>query len=533
MADAFADYYRLDVRARAEFDEPAIETPVLSFQLNFRLDEIAKAVIRVPLGRNPVTGEVSSALGAITEIEARTRVRIYASATPSDGRAAPPGKDPGFPDEETLVFDGFVASPKVVRGVKTASLELELFGPQAGLAGSTMLVNSVTFAELVSSNSDIVVQYGGGAEVAKDIFALLAKKPIEDDLWEIGVKPLMIGAIADSSVWTAGEDNGAATEALERINLGQVLEVIPLKLSVHDAPAHLLRAAVARTMGNRFYDAWASHNGQGDMWNALITLTNEFLFHFVPAVNEDALAPITPNLGGEPYRTIDPSEYNRSGAAPVFSPRDYAYRATVGLFARTFRTSQWAPQSGIATKLGVATIAPELLGQSGRVQLLQAPEWLLPPTAPARLSVGLGGPVPDAGNPTNIADADAVALAYGGDQNKFLESTLGNSVAATDLHEKLFAHRAFMPITGRLRMDIAPGSLIKVHSPGERFSGKKDTFFGMVNGVTVQATAGDGAGGAASTTLSIVGIRSEKEHETVTTPYHPLYLTAWRGGRLL
>jgi len=529
MADPVADYYRLDIRARAEFDEPAIEMPILSFRLNYRLDEIPTAVIRVPLGRDPVTGTVSTALGAVTNIEARTRCRIYASAVPADGRAAPPNKDPGFPDEETLVFDGFVASPKVIRGVKTASLEISLFGISAGLAGSTMLVNNVTFAELASSNSQISIKLGGGATVARDVFAALAQQPIEDDLWEIGIRPLMVDALASLPSWTETLANDKAQAALDRINKGELLQVIPLKLSGYGAPLELLRGAIARAMGNHFYDAWASANGQGDMWDALMVMKNLFLFHFVPAVNEDVLAPLTPNLGGEPWRTIDPNEYNQSGAAPLFSARDYAYRATVGIYARTFRTPQWDPTSAVATKLGVASIAERLSGQGGRIQLIQAPPWLIPPGAQARHSVGLGGPVPDASNP----DVEAQQVAYGDAMNRFLESSLGNNVAATDLHEKLFAHRGSMPISGRLRMDIAPGSLIKINSPGERFSGKKDVFYGMVSAVTIQVTAGDGAGGAAGTTLSVVGIRSEKEHETVTTAYHPLYLEAWRGGRLV
>jgi hypothetical protein len=529
MADPVADYYHLRVRARAEFDEPAIETPVVSFQLNFALDDVPTAVIRIPLGRDPVTGKVSSALGTITDIEPRTRCRVYAYAESLDGRFAPPGKDPGFPETDTLVFDGFVASPKVVRGVNTASLEIELFGVQAGLAGSTMLINSVTRADLISSNSNIVVKAGGGA-VAWDIIAALARNPVEDDLWSIGILPVMTQAVFLTSAWTSLADNGAAQASLKRINKGNVLEIKPLKLSVHNAPTALLRQTVARTLGNHFYNTWASNTGQGDMWNVLMTLRNLFLFHFVPAVNEDALAPITPNLGGKPYRTLDPNEYNQSLArSSEFSWSDYAYRATVGLYAKTFRTPQWDETSGVATKLGVATVAHKLMGQKGMIQLVQAPEWLIPSGAPAEHTVGKGGAVPDASNP----DVPAEHLAYGDSVNKFLESTLGNSVAATDLYEKLFLHRGSLEISGRLRMDISPGSLIKVNAPGERFSGKKDVFYGMVSRVSVYASAGDGSGGAAGTSLNLVSVRSEREHETLTTPYHPLYQQTWVGGRLL
>jgi len=529
MTDPVADYYRLNVTARAEFDEPAIDTPVLSFRLTFALDQIPSAVIRIPLGRDPVTGVVSSALGTITEIEPRTRCRIYASAESSDGRAAPPGKDPGFPETDTLVFDGFVAALQVVRGVNTASLEIELFGIQGGLAGSTMLVTSVTLADLSSSNSNIVVKGGGGAAVAWDIFAMLARNPIEEDLWGQGILPVMTQAITLTSVWTALADNGAAQGALDRINIGNVLPVQTLSLAGHNAPSLLLRATVARTLGNHFYDTWASNTGQGDMWNVIQELANLFMFHFVPAVNEDVLAPITPSLGGEPYRVIDPDEYSHSAAVPTFSPSNYAYRATVGLYATTFRTPQWDETSGIATKLGVATVAHKLQGWQGMVQLVQAPEWLIPSGAPAEHTVGKGGAVPDASNP----DVAAEHLAYGDSVNKFLESTLGNSVAATDLYEKLFLHRGSLVVTGRLRMDIAPGSLIKINTPGERFSGKKDVFYGMVSSVTVHMSAGDGQGGSAGTSLNVVSVRSEREHETLTTPYHPLYHQTWVGGRLL
>jgi hypothetical protein len=235
-------------------------------------------------------------------------------------------------------------------------------------------------------------------------------------------------------------------------------------------------------------------------------------------------------LGGEPYRIIDPDEYNTSVADESgFSQQDYAYRATVGLYATNFRTSKCDKTSGIATKMGVASIAHQLKGMQGMTELIQAPEWLIPSGAPADLTVGKGGPVPDASNP----DAPAEHLAYGDSINKFLESTLGNAVAATDLYEKLFLNRGSMTISGRLRMDIAPGSLIKINTPGERFLGEKDVFYGMVSAVTVHASAGDGSGGSAGTSLRVVSFRSEYEHETLTTPYHPLYKEAWIGGGLL
>lgn len=530
MADPVADYYHLKVIARAEFDEPVINTPILFFNVTFALDDVPRAIIRIPLGRDPVSGKVSSALGTITNIEPRTRCRIYAHVESLDGRLAPPGKDPGFPEKDTLIFDGFVASPGIVRGTNTASLEITLFGAQAGLAGSTALVNSVTTADLVSSNSDIVVLGGGGAAVAWDIVAALARNPVEEDLWLIGIKPIMDQAIHATSVWTALADNGAAREALDRINIGKVLEVQPLSLSGHGSPTALLRQTVARTLGNRFYDVWASNNGNGDMWNVLIELSNLFMFHFVPAVNEDVLAPITPNLGGEPYRTLDPNEYHQSAAnTSIYSRGDYAYRATVGLYANTFRTPQWDRTSGVATKLGVATVAERLEGRQGMIQLIQAPEWLIPSGAPGEHTVGKGGAVPDASNPDVLAEY----LSYGDSVNKFLESTLGNAVAETDLHEKLFAHRGSLRVSGRLRMDIAPGSLIKINTPGERFSGKKDVFYGMVSQVEVYAHAGDGSGGSAATGLTLVSVRSEHEHETLTVPVHPIYQKRWVGGRLL
>lgn len=529
MADPVAEYYRLNARARAEFDDPAIETPVLSFALTFALDSIPSAKIRIPLGRDPVTGKVSAALGTVTRIVPRTRGRIYASAQSLDGRSAPPGKDVGFPESDTLVFDGFVAAVQVVRGVNTASLEITLFGVQGGLAGSTMLVNSVTLGELSSSNSNIVIKAGGGAAVAWDIFAMLMSNPLESDLWFNGIFPVMDRAVKATSVWTELMDNGAALEALNRINKGGSLTSVPLSLTGHNAPSGLLRATVARTLGNRFYNTWASNTGHGDMWNVLSELTNLFMFHYVPAVNDDAVLPITPCLGGEPYRTIDPDEYSQSMAEPSYSMTDYAYRATVGLYATTFRTPQWDVTSSVATKLGVATVAHKLQGMQGMVELVQAPEWLIPSGAPANYTVGIGGAVPDASNP----DTAAEHLAYGDSVNKFLESTLGNSVAAAELYEKLFVHRGSLVISGRLRMDISPGSLIKINTPGERFSGKKDVFYGMVSAVTAYMSAGDGQGGSAGTSLTVVSVRSEREHENLTTPYHPIYTQTWVGGRLL
>ena len=88
-------------------------------------------------------------------------------------------------------------------------------------------------------------------------------------------------------------------------------------------------------------------------------------------------------------------------------------------------------------------------------------------------------------------------------------------------------------ITGRYRLDIAPGSLIQLNSAGDLFDQSHETVFASVSGVDI-SIGNQGQGSYAHTSFQLTNIRSNTEHQKFTTPDHPLYDgAAWRGGKLV
>jgi hypothetical protein len=157
---------------------------------------------------------------------------------------------------------------------------------------------------------------------------------------------------------------------------------------------------------------------------------------------------------------------------------------------------------------------------AGKLVTVPPPDFLICPGPPV---VGLGGAaVPDAATPTT----EYLETGFGKDLNVWVRWKMGNGYADTVLRNKVFQHR-LCTIYGRFRLDIAPGSLVKIKTIGERFVSESEIFYGHANSVTLRCVPGRMA-----TEVSVIAVRTELEHEKYTVPNHPLYDTRWAGAML-
>jgi hypothetical protein len=157
---------------------------------------------------------------------------------------------------------------------------------------------------------------------------------------------------------------------------------------------------------------------------------------------------------------------------------------------------------------------------------IPVPAFLICPD-PASYKSGLGGmSAPDAVNPnTPIEDVH-----HGADMVTFYGGNMGDGYASTILHDRVFEHRV-CEISGRFRLDIAPGSLVRIRTIGERFVGSDEVFFG--HAFQVKLFGGERGGGSIMGTDVIVkSVRTGTEHELYTVPTHPLYNERWTGAML-
>jgi hypothetical protein len=96
--------------------------------------------------------------------------------------------------------------------------------------------------------------------------------------------------------------------------------------------------------------------------------------------------------------------------------------------------------------------------------------------------------------------------------------------------EQLFASRS-MAITGRLRFDIAPGSILEVEVLGDKFSGtttgapaaSRAMVYGAADRVEIEIGGRMGAF-VARTTIVLSHVHSKAEHKTYAVKAHPLYM---------
>lgn len=539
MANNYSDWYYLPVRARALIDGKPV--PIQGFALQYGIDTMPTCSIDVAIGRDQSKSgaPVSQAIGILSGLSPFTPIEIKMEISPRPfERGAPENKPIGFPEGEFTVFTGFAKAPAQLKDFEgaTATLTFEGFGMPGGLAGTTQCITGTTVKDLPSGAAEITARLGVDndkiAPVLPDVLVSLIGNQFTSNIW--ASLDRMFKKIVDTTdVWVGGT-NRSATTALDRINRGNALTGALMSIAFEGGVAtsdfdDLFNRAIATTLSNSVFNAWADEGS--DLWEIMLELAKTFYFHFVPAIDFDVVAPITFGLGGEPWRIIDPSEYWQMSISKAFTEQFYAYTTTAALVSVMAPYSPWQGDAVKAISVGHAYIEPQKLSSyqagtdfRGKLELFNAPSWLVLPGAPAKDSIQPGSSIPDASKPDGGKEPEKP---QGKAENSFYSTGMGDGVAGTLLYDKLFEHRV-MTIRGRVRFDIAPGSLVRINTVGERFMGGAETLFGHVNTVKIIVE-----GENAYTEFDFRNVRSENEHEKLTTPVHPLYKnTPWRGALL-
>lgn len=530
MANNFADYFRVDMQAFATIDGEKI--PIVGWNVDFTTNRIPEGYIDLPLGRamsGPQAGGISSAEGILSTLEPFTPVSIsvMATATP-DGRAAPAGKNPGFPSGTPFViFEGFARGPAHKKTTTSAVLRVEVMGFLASLAGASQQIIGAVINIPPNGAAIAQTQLGSGAAVTPDLLTALATTFIQDpaaDLWGEAIQLLFESVVQASNAW-GDNKNTFAAEALAAINQeGGALPSLPLTITGVGSlpPVDLLSKGVSITLADIFY------NASDNLWRTLTLLALEFGFKVIPAASEASVAPIFYGLGGDPWRVIDPSEYYGIDIKGQFDENFYSYLTQVALFTDVFNSGQFQDTAAVVKAVGFAQFDPTKLpgNSTGRLERYRASSWLLPPGASPTGSINAGNAIPDASNP----DTAGTGEDQGAAETAYINAGLGDAYAQTVLYDKVFAHRS-MDLYGRFRADIAPGSLLQVNTAGELFTGKQDTLFAHVYSVSI-GMGQEGNNSFAYTRFSLTNVRSKTEHQDFTLPKHPLFGQAWVGGRL-
>lgn len=532
---------------RAVVDQTEME--IIQFGADFELNTIPQGQIVLGLGRDADTLKAHPIHSKINSLRLKKPVQVYCKALPHGQDLPAPGNGPSDEDppdnEEVLLFDGYTTGGAYQRGTAGAGYSISMEGWLADLAYSSAISKALHPAspaqlafpaalQLVTPESGAATAASSnltGASLASTVLSV----GVGGDLWKEGIKKWFELLCAQDHLATQGSligqqvgssgPNSAALNALKRMDTGE-LRSPGLKIELGGAGAAMqqIDRNIKRIIAEETLESVAGHT----LWDNLINLGSNFMFVVVPGVERAAVVPFLPILR-EPYKTIYANEYD-DGQLSGAMPR--VLRA-VGLFG----SKEWAGGPPIVggdaayKEIGIGGIyeAPGTAG--GLVLLKQAPLWLAgvapevylenapgPPVVPAAPAPGVPGGVPGP-PPKDVMKGLNDAI------NKFAQAMYGMEV--------LKYRQGTM--SGKFRTDIAPGSVVRIETAGEKFIGADDQFgqemFACVTRVSLFVSS---EGQKASTTFALAHCRGKDENNADQTSMaaHPLYSTKWIGGPL-
>jgi hypothetical protein len=383
---------------------------------------------------------------------------------------------------------------------------------------------------------------GAGAQRPATLGDLVARQSlvgfIETDMWA-GIKDFLVALTKDRTIDVGGmsicadptqltytdvRSNVRAKEALEIMEGPTYVYGVPIKMRtfglqsipdcVSDAICALSFAAVEQTT----------------YWDFLVSkFLPEFSLVFIPLADRALIVPDTPALNQTWRAEIRPDDYDEISSD---SNMGLPLRQVVVYGSARFSTNSDMPSVPVAS--GQYT-ADQVSASDGMIMSVGAPKWL------EKLTI-----IKDVTTTTaNIKDQKAISSSAAGAPKSSdivgpVKDVLDNMCYAFTAyaHTLLVANTLksrSCTISGKLRFDIGPGSLVKISPKGELFLDGLDSsetvMYAHVARVTVNINA---EGPIANTIFQLTHVRTENENDPVDSPRtcvdrHPLYKGAADG----
>ena len=488
--------------------------PITSFSVRYELDAIPTAEVGFAVGRDVRSADSTDAdLSTILNTEPYVTFVIRAAFTPA-------GFETG---DQVPIFDGLVLgassslSKTITNGV--AKVGLRAVGKTYPLSALPRTVGSINAAVPGNGVSNANSFFSLGKPTILAAGVLLSGSAIQSkEIWAI-LQYLTKAAIEENDAGFVKRTTSAemAQEALDRIKAPEAL------IMASSEDNHKL---VEAQLAQFFMDTWFQSNYEksgdifngGSVWDAWMEILASFSLRYVPTIDSDLILPITLGLSGAPFVAITPDEYfsvdtggtheteNNFGLIDtviITDPSMPAAHAFERELFSVFASAASLPNMGTNKERGLPVIR-------------KAPAWLT-----AKLPVGditkkaLLGVIPDADNPdVQVADVKTLTQIY----TSWNALETGRQIAKCYLYDLAFSSRKLF-VSGKVRFDIAPGSLVSVEIPGDRFgAGVSGTLYGHVQAVNIVVD-----GETAYTAFEICNVRMSAEHKIWTVDEHPLF----------
>jgi hypothetical protein len=547
-----ADFYRVDMTAFARVG--GVEVEIESAFIEYKLDKVPTMTMKLTVGRDPETGIASKAFDNIRNARAYVPVEVIFKGDVGDTGDSP-RSTPGFPPGVNVrIFLGELVGIGYTSGRQqhggSAALTVEARGWLGALDGTVNQIKSVIAKGGPARFRDIANMNVGDSNfnALYDINTAVLLANTDMDLWQEFMLPFFKSIANEPEVW-GDSPNLSAINALNRMSLAPLPEH-RLRFEVSSEP-QLFANWVAAHVGQRAFQLW--RHSSNTVWSTLLSMGRDFGYRIVPLVETAAPAPIIGQLGpfggSFAFKTIEPDEYQQF---KIQAPATTLVGRVVligGPFMQTDNRS--ATQKKIKV-LGFAD-ASGVFGSGAGDELIKAdtyirraPSWLeggFTDGAYASETTGVKNPdqYPDAMNPEGGQEPEREPSI---DYNAIHNTEIGTRYAKAIAMDMLLGPRRGI-LSGRFRLDIAPGSTIGIKTFGERFTKSPgEELYGLVESVQLHIGT-TGGQGFAETKFMVTNLRNKNEHSDAppggptdpatgfTVPAHPVYNIRYEGSPLV
>lgn len=538
---------------RAEFDIMIIfkesgvtyQKEVVSFSGSYGLNSIPVGTATIAAGREIRSNEPSKIHSTLQSLKLREPVEVKLKVTLDQADTGINGMNGKW----CTVFEGYYAGSGYQRTTDSANYTLRFIHWLDDLACSSALNGSwhpgVPHDLAQCAEGDIALMTGGGniskiTCVVDPQFKIVNKQNIQKDLWgevikklldELAKKKIGVQDPAEDGDEDSKGNNAAARKALKKMPGDSPNPAkLPLNIDMGDTVVSLA-AVMALSQIIKSGLAYSS------FWSKIIgEFGPEFLFGVSPAAT---FANVIPYFGGlrREWVTIYGSDYNYAS----FNNSLVSLIESVEIrFAQNPTSAIWAVGGQVPSVSYYRPLArfPEVNTEHrGQVIIKDPPAWItntVPAAVYGPLSTGLQGTPTDHGQGKDEPPGDVKKPA---DEESVLRGSEIVKAYAEHMYKTEVLAQRRGELSGKLRFDIAPGSIVKIDAPDSEIipdgSEMPIKFYAMVTQVSFTVNAETHSAGTA---FALTNLRTEEENKNnqFTANNAPTYPGEnWNGGPLV
>lgn len=522
---------------------------VCSFQSTTELNNIPMAAITLPTGRDMRTGQLAPVHSKFENLRKDALVKVYLQILPHGN--SPGTIVPSWPDGPFVIFEGRIVNVGWDRSHKASQITVTISHWLADLNESSTLSATSQPGNLgayVFDASHSAPNGQAGAFAATWLplkTAEVTSANVLEDLWKSVLYPVLTNVVADDTIDiaslnanvrlnTAGSTRRQA--ALQRLS-GASVDYVPLAMDLDSATGDIVAASIAKSINNELLASWVNTT----IWGKLVgDWVPKFGFAICPRIDDCLIIPYAGALNVQPFQTILKTDYFQAGLA---SAAPQAIQAVGILGSATSDTNPHLAENtspvGLPPLLGIFPGDPDVRDE-GILILKGTPDWLSEPVDREQFAKNVAGVGPGGqqGIPNDMDPAGQQQPAN--PPSKQVTQLVGDGIIsrwAQHLYISEKLRGSIQELTGRFRVDIAPGSTVQVELQGDRFNESDQfhmTVFATVARVSHIISPQDKR---MATSLMLSHIRNAAEnadpHEKYAASKPPLYNHPWRGAKLI